>query len=177
MRYFWFVIALAVLVYGLCVAFAFGWLGDFLPPNQTTGSFGDTFGVVNALFSGAAFVGLFCALVQQRAELLLIKEDRNDTKEQLKLQRDLSQRQEAEIRERMKAQEFSELFSQLRSTIVNASANRGSQTFVGIQYWRQSLARFEDNTTDRTQFNFSTYLVQFLDVKISIAIISSLGVM
>lgn len=38
---------------------------------QNTGTFGDTFGSLNALFSGFAFVGVIYAILLQREELRL----------------------------------------------------------------------------------------------------------
>lgn len=45
------------------------------------GQFGDTFGVVNALFSGLAFAGLVYAIMMQRYEVALAKKDARITKQ------------------------------------------------------------------------------------------------
>ncbi len=60
--------------------------------SQAVGSFaergptGDTFGIVNSLFAGLAFLGLFYAILLQREELSTVKAERDDTKEILRKQ-------------------------------------------------------------------------------------------
>ncbi len=44
------------------------------------GPTGDTFGIVNSLFAGLAFLGLIYAILLQRQELHLVKEERDDTR-------------------------------------------------------------------------------------------------
>lgn len=51
---------------------------------EDRGSFGDSFGVVNTLFSGLAFAGIIAALFMQRRELKLQREDLELTRNELK---------------------------------------------------------------------------------------------
>lgn len=76
--------------------FGFDWLLRFfnhLPYPQTSGEFGDQFGVLNSLFSGLAFVILIYTLRQQEEQIRLQREDLQNQKEDLKLQREEMQRQ------------------------------------------------------------------------------------
>ncbi|KZL10701.1 putative phage abortive infection protein [Pseudovibrio sp. Ad26] len=50
------------------------------------GPTGDTFGIVNSLFAGLAFLGLFYAILLQREELSTVKEERDDTRQILNTQ-------------------------------------------------------------------------------------------
>ncbi|KZK85760.1 hypothetical protein PsAD46_03351 [Pseudovibrio sp. Ad46] len=52
------------------------------------GPTGDTFGIVNSLFAGLAFLGLFYAILLQREELSTVKDERDDTREILEKQED-----------------------------------------------------------------------------------------
>ncbi|WP_455564936.1 hypothetical protein [Akkermansia biwaensis] len=99
------------LVLGIFLIFAatfgFDWLLRFfnnLPYPQTSGEFGDQFGVLNSLFSGLAFVILIYTLRQQEEQIRLQREDLQNQKEDLKLQREEMQRQCAE--QKRQADEF-----------------------------------------------------------------------
>lgn len=63
-------------ILNLTVVFVFGNFED-------SGAFGDTFGAVNALFSGLAFVGLIYAILLQKNQLELQREDLKSTQEEL----------------------------------------------------------------------------------------------
>ncbi len=62
--------------------------------NQSGGTFGDTFGAANALFSGVALMMLIYAVILQREELELVKEERNDTRKLLEGQEKINELQE-----------------------------------------------------------------------------------
>lgn len=53
---------------------------------QTRGTFGDSFGALNALFSGLAFAGLIVTLIMQKEELGMQREELNDAKQELRQQ-------------------------------------------------------------------------------------------
>lgn len=61
-------VALVVIVIWILVGFGVSWFS--CSPEQS-GQLGDSFGVVNALFSGLAFAGVICAILMQRQELKL----------------------------------------------------------------------------------------------------------
>lgn len=73
------------------------------------GVFGDTFGAVNALFSGLAFAGLFYAILLQRAELAAQREELAETREVLKSQKLEAEKQNATLAQ----QTFDNTFFQL----------------------------------------------------------------
>ena len=67
-----------------------------LPNDQTSaikGQFGDSFGAVNALFSGLAFVGVIWAIMKQQEELELHRDDLQNTQEEMKEQRGVMQKE------------------------------------------------------------------------------------
>lgn len=61
--------------------------------DQTGGTFGDTFGAANALFSGTALLMLVLAVTLQREELQEVKDERKDTKKLLEGQEQLNEAQ------------------------------------------------------------------------------------
>jgi len=76
---------------------------------QTGGTFGDTFGAANALFSGTALLMLVLAVILQREELEQVKEERNDTRKLLEGQERITKKQE----EALKKQSFEQSFFSL----------------------------------------------------------------
>ncbi|WP_310620879.1 putative phage abortive infection protein [Flexibacterium corallicola] len=59
------------------------WLGFWYLEADERGTFGDTFGAVNALFSGLALAGLCYAILLQQHELRITKKDARRTKQML----------------------------------------------------------------------------------------------
>ncbi len=74
------VIILGVMV--ICIFFL-RWL---FPDISARGQFGDSFGVVNALFSGLAFAGVIWALRLQQKELALQREELANTRGEMEKQ-------------------------------------------------------------------------------------------
>jgi len=64
---------------------------------QSGGTFGDTFGAANALFSGFALLMLVLAVILQRDELNLVKDERNQTRKILDEQRILNDAQKSAL--------------------------------------------------------------------------------
>ena len=79
---FW-ILALIVLVVVIAYLAISTWL---LPNIEVRGQFGDSFGAVNALFSGLAFAGLISALFLQRSELQLQRDELRLTRNELAAQ-------------------------------------------------------------------------------------------
>ncbi|WP_068318915.1 hypothetical protein [Polycladidibacter hongkongensis] len=106
----------------------------FSQPSSTPaerGTFGDSFGAVNALFSGLAFIGLAIAIILQRQELAIVKAERADT------QRILEQ-QTQELQETKKARRLTTTLSQINSFrsdfyIPSVSGNDEPRGFVAIE--------------------------------------------
>lgn len=65
---------------------------------ERAGQFGDTFGVLNALFSGLAFASLIHAVLLQRTELKLQREELKQTRIELKRQAEAQEKSEAALR-------------------------------------------------------------------------------
>lgn len=75
-------LGLVVLLWGGC----WGIVPLIYSPPDGSGTFGDMFGVVNALFSGLAFVGLIYTILLQREDLKLTQDELRGQKEELKTQ-------------------------------------------------------------------------------------------
>ena len=73
-RWWPWILFLGVIILGVMVLFVFSlrWL---FPDISARGQFGDSFGVVNALFSGLAFAGVICAIIFQQKELALQRQE------------------------------------------------------------------------------------------------------
>jgi Putative phage abortive infection protein len=76
---------------------------------QKLGVFGDSFGAVNALFSGLAFTGLFYAILLQRKELELQRRELQSTRKVLQSQKHEAEKQNATLAQ----QTFENTFFQL----------------------------------------------------------------
>lgn len=83
-----------------------------------TGAFGDTYGVLNALFSAMAFAGVIISLLMQRQELRLQRKELSLQREELSLTRE-------ELKKSAKAQEQSAvaLAKQAESLLLAAELN------------------------------------------------------
>ncbi len=57
---------------------------SFIEDPELRGQFGDSFGAVNALFSGLALAGIVLTLIMQRQELALQREELKLTREEMK---------------------------------------------------------------------------------------------
>jgi len=83
----WWLVGFLVLVLAL-------WFGTlyltprYYQPPENSGTFGDMFGSVNALFSGLAFAGLLFAILLQRKELQLQRQELEEARVQFRRQAD-----------------------------------------------------------------------------------------
>lgn len=75
----------AALILIIVLIWATSWvlLIIYLPDGQTRSSFGDMFGAINALFSGAALAGVIFAIHLQRRELALQRRELEMTRQEL----------------------------------------------------------------------------------------------
>lgn len=83
--------------------------------DQSGGTFGDTFGAANALFSGAALMMLVYAVILQREELEVVKEERNATRELLAGQEEINRLQKSSLDQQIFEQSFSSQLTQVLS--------------------------------------------------------------
>jgi hypothetical protein len=98
-----------------------------------SGQFGDAFGAINALFSGLAFVGLVFAILLQRIELKLQREELTETRIELAGSRKAQEAQNDFIERQIFESTFFQLLREL-SDIVEAMDFRdrvGNQTSKG----------------------------------------------
>lgn len=88
-----------IILWGISIIFLPWWF----PEIAERGQFGDSFGVVNALFSGLAFAGVICAIIfqqkelaLQRTELALQREELANTRGEMKEQKRAIQKESFE---------------------------------------------------------------------------------
>jgi len=81
-------IVCVIAIVGICVAFGLLAL-RYIDTWEHRGLFGDMFGALNALFSGAAFAGVVYAIILQRHELAMQREDLRLSREELAAQNQL----------------------------------------------------------------------------------------
>lgn len=74
---------LVVAVFGI-QWWAWGWMEEVYPDMTQRGTFGDSFGFVNTLFSGFAFAGVIYAILLQRKELQLQRQELMETRIEIK---------------------------------------------------------------------------------------------
>lgn len=86
---------------------------------EEAGVFGDSFGVVNALFSGLAFAGIIYTILLQRKELVLQRRDLELTRDELKGQKAEFKKQN----ETLTHQQFEDTFFSLLSMITDVRSN------------------------------------------------------
>jgi|GEM_PF-4986587 len=67
------------------------WPDSYIPSDAN--EIGDSFGVINSLFSGLAFAGLIVAILLQRKELKLQREELKETREEFHEQTEIYQKQ------------------------------------------------------------------------------------
>ena len=121
-------VILPVLIVGIVTAYAAIILYASWPITfgnvDKAGVFGDSFGILTALFSGLAFAGLFVTILQQREDLDIQREDIDLTRAELKKQHATLRRQSFE----------STLFQMLRlqSDIVNTIDLTKTRKSIGI---------------------------------------------
>ncbi len=75
---------------------------NYLPDWQTRSSFGEMFGAINALFSGAAFAGVIFAILLQRRELMLQRRELKMAREELTRAAGAQERAEKALHEQAK---------------------------------------------------------------------------
>jgi len=88
-------------------------------PSGAAGQFGDQFGAVNSLFSGLAFVGLVYAILMQRYEIAIAKEELEKTKQLID-----DQKKSLDIQNRQtKQQVFESTFFNMLNLLSNITDN------------------------------------------------------
>ena len=99
---------LAIIVLPLC-----------FPNIVERGQFGDSFGVVNALFSGLALAGVIYAIILQKKELALQREELEKTRKEIKGQKEQLEAQNQTLQKQNFESSFFQLLG-LHNDIVNS---------------------------------------------------------
>ncbi len=158
---------LALILWGLS-----GYLIDlFSNSEEARGTFGDMFGMINALFSGLALGGVIYTILLQRLELELQRDEIRYSSEQLKGQKEILDRQNFEDK-------FFKLFELYLSTLnsVNAIIIRygKEERYTGKQAIQQIIQRIsrdyftnnqkQDNDSKEAYYDFKKSYLRLIKV-------------
>ncbi|MEO1108715.1 MAG: hypothetical protein AAFX90_12400 [Pseudomonadota bacterium] len=122
--------------------------------DQTGGTFGDTFGAANALFSGTALLMLVLAVSLQREELEQVKEERNDTRELLKGQEEINQTQKLALEKQVFENSFYSLLSMINDEKARLLEREGTQAHEKLRMvnCREACKKLLENKAIETEF-------------------------
>lgn len=84
---------------------------------EERGSFGDSFGMINALFSGLAFGGIIYTILLQRKELELQRNELSETRKELKRSADAQENSEKALLEQIKTMKRTAILNGYNSII------------------------------------------------------------
>lgn len=142
----WILLILGILViiavWGGVTIFAFPKLvGDV----AVRGQWGDSFGMINALFAGLAFAGVIYAIILQKKELALQREELANTREEIRGQKEQLEAQNQTLQKQNFESSFFQLLSQ-HNDIVNSMAVQGSrEKFSGRECFDYLFLVFRNN--------------------------------
>jgi len=117
---------LKVALFILAISAITVYIGNFayaILSNQKGGTFGDTFGAANAFFSGGALVMLIYAIILQRDELGIVREERDDTRQILSGQEKINAQQKTALDRQAFEQSFYSLLSLISTMRQTASSD------------------------------------------------------
>lgn len=120
-----------------------------------SGTFGDSFGALNALFTGLGFMGLLVTIFLQREDLKLTREELSETRQEIKIQSKTFQQQQFE-------DSFYRLLTLYKENLSTLSATKplsDSEKIYGIEVLSVVLARF-DSACKQMSHKFSDNLEQ-----------------
>ncbi|EGA64943.1 putative phage abortive infection protein [Vibrio brasiliensis] len=134
----------AVLLYATALI-ALTWPISELSINSS-GVFGDSFGMLTSLFSGLAFAGLIITIVMQRDELALQRQELNLTREELSGQKEEMKAQNATL----KVQRFENTFFKMLDVLENCRnditvKNPNDRNYHGRDAIKKLYELFTDN--------------------------------
>ncbi len=119
-----------------------------------TGPFGDTFGVLNTLFSGMAFAAFIYTVSLQRKELKLQRDELRDTRKELQGQREQMEQQNATAAQQRFESTFFRMVD-LHHNIVGAIRMQDPRSNTDIDTGRTALANFGEylrQVTNKNEF-------------------------
>jgi hypothetical protein len=130
----------------IMVIVVWGMSGWWLYSDPDRGTFGDMFGAVNALFSGLAFVGVIYAIMLQREELKLQRQDNAMTREELSGQKNALQKQNFESTFFQMTNSLNHLISSI--DLVDRAGNVvGGRDAIGALYEKLKAKAHTENKT------------------------------
>ena len=169
---FWLILLFVVSSWFVFVMEWFPWWTE----ENARGTFGDSFGVVNALFSGLAFAGVICAILLQKKELELQRKELEDTRAEIKGQKETLQKQNFES----SFFQLLNMHSEIVSSIVILETNiRRSMAQGDIEYTeysgrrcfgyllrnlKSSLEKAIDENRPKTEVFNDTYEEEFFSI-------------
>lgn len=106
------------------------WLLVFLKPEER-GTIGDMFGVVNALFSGFAFLGVIYAILLQRTELTLQREELSLTRGELEKSANAQEKSEEALRMQAEAMAKTSTLNTLTASLSSLEKRIGVISLSG----------------------------------------------
>lgn len=143
-------IALVVLLYGIFLV-AKTWPIDEYSISKA-GTFGDSFGALNSLFTGLGFAGLLTTIFLQREDLRLTRAELTETRAEIRLQSRTFQQQQFE-------ESFYRLLGLYRENLANLSfraLNQAESRIYGIDAIRSRLSEFESACASEPGLSFPT---------------------
>ena len=124
---------IAIIFGGVFILLGCSWwlLIKCFPSYEVRGTFGDMFGVVNALFSGLAFAGLIVTLLYQKEELALQRVELKETREEMKNQRMEFEEQNKTLKRQRFENTFFNMLSLQQEIVANLSykEHKGREIF------------------------------------------------
>ena len=120
------------------------------------GTFGDMFGAANSIFSGLAFAGVVYAILLQREEISIARDELDRTKILLEKQESALEEQNAENQIRRFQDRFFSLLELLQTTISQMDVHKSSnfkESYRGRDCFRQIWDDVLNNYQDRIRRN------------------------
>lgn len=108
-------------------------LSSFFSGNEEQGTFGDSFGAINSLFSGLALAGIIYTILLQRKELQLQRLELKETRNELKRSADAQESSQDALNKQINAMLLSAKLSALNTLVENYShSEQASKSFMDI---------------------------------------------
>ena len=145
-----------IIFVGILVAWVICFVVAFFGDAQGRGTFGDAFGSVNALFSGLAFLGIIYAIVLQREELGLQREELAETRKVFKGQEEQLAKQAQALQKQNFENTFFKFLS-LHNDIVESFrvSIQGQSDRYGVEcldyrysYFESDFSRFREKSPE-----------------------------
>jgi len=144
----WFIATIIISILFIFGSFMLNWFLCKDLQIQDRGNYGDMFGIVNAIFSGLAFLGIIVNLMYQREDLRIQRDEIRQTNQEFRIQNDtmLKQRFENTFFQMLNLQ------NQTTSNLKNNSKLVGSDSFNRAKH--QLLSNFRDcNIKEKNEDN------------------------